>query len=118
MWQLFQNPIIAQTQFTKLKSIYPDIVGYSLADSTIKVAAGWLIEQAGLKGGGVEPIMTHQKQALVLTNHSPYQATQCEVAQAQAYIADCVYQKFAIALAREPVWVYADGSIESGEHEI
>ncbi len=114
----FQNPIIAQNQFDKLKSIYPDIVGYLLADTTVKVAAGWLIEKAGLKGGGIEPIMTHQKQALVLTNHSPYQATQDKVAQAQAYIADCVYQKFAITLAREPVWVYADGSIGSSEHGV
>ena len=112
----FQNPIIQYAQFTALQVQYPNIVGYPLADGTVKVAAGWLIEQAGLKGGGIAPIMTHQQQALVLTNHSPYQATQTEVAQAQAYITDCVYQKFAISLVREPVWVNADGSIGSGEH--
>ncbi|MDN5565464.1 MAG: UDP-N-acetylmuramate dehydrogenase [Psychrobacter sp.] len=112
----FQNPIIGHDEFTTLQASYPNIVGYPLTDGTVKVAAGWLIEQAGLKGGGIAPIMTHQKQALVLTNHSPYKATQIEVAQAQAYIADCVYQKFAISLAREPVWVNVDGSIGSGEH--
>ncbi len=112
----FQNPVIGHDEFAALQAQYPNIVGYPLADRTIKVAAGWLIEQAGLKGGGIAPIMTHQQQALVLTNHSPYQATQTEVAQAQAYITNCVYQKFAISLVREPVWVNANGSIGSGEH--
>ena len=109
----FQNPIIKQSQFMALQVVYPAIVGYPLADGLVKVAAGWLIEQAGLKGAGIAPILTHDKQALVLTNHSPYQATQDEVAQAQAYIVDCVSQKFGITLAREPVWVNAGGSIVS-----
>ena len=114
----FQNPIIAQAQFNELKAIYPNIVGYTMPDSMIKVAAGWLIEQAGLKGGGIAPIMTHKNQALVLTNHAPYIATQNDVAAAQHYIAACVYEKFAIAIAREPVWVTAEGTIGHGEHGI
>nr|WP_321156612.1 UDP-N-acetylmuramate dehydrogenase [Psychrobacter sp. LV10R520-6] len=114
----FQNPIISNAKFTALQETYPDIVGYSMPQSMVKVAAGWLIEQAGLKGGGIAPIVTHQQQALVLTNHTPYQATQDDVAQAQQYIADCVYEKFAIHLSREPVWVNADGSIGNGEHVV
>lgn len=84
----------------------------------VKVAAGWLIEQAGLKGSGIAPILTHQLQALVLTNHMPYQATQKDVAAAQYHIAKLVYDKFAIRLSREPVWINADGSIGYEEHEI
>lgn len=114
----FQNPIISNAQFTTLQATYPDIVGYSMPESMIKVAAGWLIEQAGLKGSGIAPIVTHEQQALVLTNHTPYQATQDDVAQAQLYIASCVYEKFAIHLSREPVWVNADGSIGHGEHVV
>ena len=114
----FQNPIIPQAQFVTLKETYPTIVGYPMPGATVKVAAGWLIEQAGLKGGGIAPILTHDQQALVLTNHSPYQATQDNVAQAQRYIADCVYEKFAIHLSREPVWVNADGSIGYNEHVV
>ncbi len=114
----FQNPIIAQSQFISLQTIYPDIVGYPMPDSTVKVAAGWLIEQAGLKGGGIEPIITHKKQALVLTNHSPYQATQADVVAAQNHIINCIYEKFAITLAREPVWVNADGTVGYGEHGV
>ena len=114
----FQNPIIPQAQFTALQSSYPTIVGYPMPDAMTKVAAGWLIEQAGLKGGGIAPIVTHQQQALVLTNHAPYIATKQDVAAAQKYIADTVYEKFAIKLSREPVWVNADGSIGYDEHVV
>ena len=114
----FQNPIISQAQFIALKAIHPTIVGYPMPDAMVKVAAGWLIEQAGLKGHGLAPILTYQQQALVLTNHNPYQATQADVAKAQQHIADIVYEKFAIELAREPVWVNADGSIGFDEHVV
>ena len=114
----FQNPIIDQSQFIALQATYPAIVGYPMPDAMVKVAAGWLIEQAGLKGGGITPIFTHKQQALVLTNHAPYQATQTDVATAQHYIAKLVYEKFAIQLSREPVWVNADGSIGHAEHVV
>lgn len=114
----FQNPIIPRAQFTDLQSTHPTIVGYPMPNAMIKVAAGWLIEQSGLKGGGLAPIITHQQQALVLTNHSPYHATQADVAKAQCHIADVVYETFAIQLSREPVWVNADGSIGYDEHVV
>lgn len=114
----FQNPIIPQAQFTALQAAHPSIVGYPMPDATVKVAAGWLIEQAGLKGHGLAPIVTHQQQALVLTNHSPYQATQADVAKAQQHIAAIVYKKYAIQLSREPVWVNTDGSIGYDEHVV
>lgn len=112
----FQNPIIPQKQFTQLQTTYPTIVGYPMPDDMVKVAAGWLIEQAGLKGGGISPIVTHQHQALVLTNHTPYQATQYDVATSQKYIATVVSEKFAIQLSREPVWVNTDGSVGYDEY--
>lgn len=112
----FQNPIIPQEQFTQLQTTYPAIVGYPMPDDMVKVAAGWLIEQAGLKGGGIAPIVTHQHQALVLTNHTPYQATQYDVATSQKYIATVVFEKFAIQLSREPVWVNTDGSVGYDEY--
>jgi UDP-N-acetylmuramate dehydrogenase len=114
----FQNPIIPQAQFIALQSAHPTIVGYPMPDTMVKVAAGWLIEQSGLKGGGLAPIITHQQQALVLTNHSPYQATQADVAKAQNHIANIVSKIFAIELSREPVWVNADGSIGFDEHVV
>nr|WP_201511873.1 UDP-N-acetylmuramate dehydrogenase [Psychrobacter alimentarius] len=112
----FQNPIIPLEQFTQLQTTYPAIVGYPMPDNMVKVAAGWLIEQSGLKGGGIAPIVTHQHQALVLTNHTPYQATQDDVATSQKYIAMVVFEKFAIQLSREPVWVNTDGSVGYDEY--
>ena len=112
----FQNPIISTIQFEKLRAIYPDVVGYPMPESQTKVAAGWLIEHAGLKGGGIEPIMTHEQQALVLTNHAPYQATQNDVIDAQKYISQRIYDKFGIRLSREPIWVNADGSNGHNEY--
>lgn len=112
----FQNPIIPQEQFTALQVTYPAIVGYPMPNAMVKVAAGWLIEQAGLKGSGIAPIVTHQQQALVLTNHNPYQATQDDVAIAQKYITNTIFEKFAVQLSREPVWVNTDGSVGYDEH--
>ncbi len=113
----FQNPIIDNQQFLALQASYPNIVGYPMPEQKTKVAAGWLIEHAGLKGVGIAPIITHQQQALVLTNHAPYQAKQVDVAAAQNYISHCVYDKFAIMLTREPIWVNTNGTLGSGTYE-
>ena len=112
----FQNPIIDQDQFDDLQSRYPDIVGYPMPEQKVKVAAGWLIEHAGLKGGGIAPILTHQRQALVLTNHQPYQARQIDVAKSQEFIVSQVYDKFKVALTREPIWVNTNASIGQSGH--
>lgn len=69
----FKNPIISQTQYSKLKHRYPDIVVYPIESDGIasyKVAAGWLIEQAGFKGKHYGKVGVYEKQALVLVNHS------------------------------------------------
>ena len=42
----FKNPIIPQAQFEKLQTGFPGIVGYPSSMDTVKIAAGWLIEQA------------------------------------------------------------------------
>lgn len=99
----FHNPIISQAQFTILQAKYPAIAHYPLADGRIKIAAGWLIDKAGLKGMGVAPIFTHTKQALVLTNHAPRISTTNEVLIAERYIQSCVRNLFDIELQREPI---------------
>lgn len=108
----FQNPIISHGQFQQLICQYPTMPHYPINDALVKLPAGWLIEQAGLKGGGITPILTHTKQALVLTNHAPQSATQHDIAITQNHIIVSVQQKFGITLVREPVWVNADGSYQ------
>ena len=105
----FKNPIIDNRQFTTLSAKYPNIVGYPVGDEHTKVAAGWLIDNAGLKGKGIAPILTHKKQALVLVNHSTADsstpASQHDILATQQLIQQTIQDQFSIALEREPVWV-------------
>lgn len=105
----FKNPIIDNSQFTTLSAKYPNIVGYPVGDEHTKVAAGWLIDNAGLKGKGIAPILTHKKQALVLVNHSAADsstpASQHDILATQQLIQQTIQDQFGIALEREPVWV-------------
>ncbi|WP_019672818.1 UDP-N-acetylmuramate dehydrogenase [Psychrobacter lutiphocae] len=106
----FKNPIITNSHYQQLQLQYPDIVGYPVDTTQTKVAAGWLIDKAGLKGKGIAPILTHDKQALVLVNHSVQQAsvtpaTQTDVLATQHLIQQEIAKKFAIELEREPVFL-------------
>ena len=105
----FKNPIIDNGQFTTLSAKYPNIVGYPVGNEHTKVAAGWLIDNAGLKGKGIAPILTHKKQALVLVNHSTADsstpASQHDILATQQLIQQTIQDQFGIALEREPVWV-------------
>lgn len=101
----FQNPIIPMSDFVRLKENFTKLPSYPIDDNFIKIPAGWLIDQAGLKGKGIFPILTHEKQALVLTNHAPYTATQADILTAQNFIIKTVQDKFGVTLVREPVWV-------------
>lgn len=101
----FQNPLIGMAQFVALKKQFHDLPHYAIDDDWVKVPAGWLIDQAGLKGKGVYPILTHSKQALVLTNHAPQIATQTDIQIAQDFLVAQIKHKFGITLVREPVWI-------------
>jgi len=65
----FKNPTVSSDKFKKLKNQFPNIVGYpDKTGEKIKVAAGWLIDNAGLKGKRVGDVAIHEQQALVLVN--------------------------------------------------
>jgi len=63
----FKNPVISLQQFESLKRQFPSIVGHQF-EGGMKIAAGWLIDHADLKGVSVGGAMVHPKQALVLIN--------------------------------------------------
>lgn len=113
----FKNPMVDKTTAETLLQRFPKLVHYPVKNAQgeptdkVKLAAGWLIDQAGLKGQGIAPILTHVHQALVLTNHAPAQATQMDVEKSMNFIQATVKQKFGIWLEPEPVWIEADGSI-------
>ena len=95
----FKNPSIASEKFTQLKMLFPGIIGYENADGSIKLAAGWLIEQCGWKGYRKGDAGCHAKQALVLVNYG--NARGSDINELAAEIIKSVYQKFGVALEKE-----------------
>ncbi len=63
----FKNPVISKADFSALKVQFPNIVGYD-TESGVKVAAGWLIDSANLKGVSIGDAQVHIDQALVIVN--------------------------------------------------
>ena len=65
----FKNPIVDMAVAERLKAQYPDMPLYAVADGTkAKLAAGWLIDRAGMKGYTEGSVGVHARQALVLIN--------------------------------------------------
>jgi UDP-N-acetylmuramate dehydrogenase len=64
----FKNPVIDAASFADLQARFPQIAHHLQADGQVKLAAGWLIEQAGWKGHDRITHGVHDRQALVLVN--------------------------------------------------
>ncbi|MCF1420145.1 UDP-N-acetylmuramate dehydrogenase [Mangrovimonas futianensis] len=95
----FKNPVISSKAFEKLKENFPDIPGYVLSDSEVKVPAGWLIETAGFKGKTFKNYGVHTKQALVLVNYGG--ASGQEIYQLSKLIQTTVRRIFDISIEAE-----------------
>lgn len=95
----FKNPVIDISVFERLKSQYPQMPSYPAGSDTMKIAAGWLIEQCGWKGYRKQDAGCHSKQALVLVNYGC--ATGQEIWDLSEAIITSVADKFSITLERE-----------------
>src|SRR4029077_7370899 len=95
----FKNPVITQKQFEELASINPLTPSYPQKDGTIKIPAGWLIEQCGWKGKVVGNTGSHKRQALVLVNYG--NATGKEIWNLALEIQRSVLEKFGIEISPE-----------------
>lgn len=80
----FKNPVISKADFDHLQQEYPDIPHFPQADGRVKLAAGWLIDQCGLKGYQLGGAAVHQQQALVLINQQD--ATSSDVVELAHHI--------------------------------
>lgn len=96
----FKNPVIGQAQFNVLKVQHPNIVAYPAAGDQLKLAAGWLIDQAGWRGREIGGAMVHEQQALVLTN--PYKSSGMAVLVLAELIKQSVFEQFNVMLEMEP----------------
>ena len=97
----FKNPVVSQEQCRDIIGRDPEIVHYQLADGSVKLAAGWLIDACGWKGKSVGQAGVYEKQALVLVNRGG--AIGAEVMTLALAIEESVYGRFGIRLEREPV---------------
>ncbi len=95
----FKNPVIPNEQFHALKLRFPNISGYTSGEASMKLAAGWLIEQCGWKGYRKGDAGCFPKQALVLVNYG--NATGAEIFELSERIIRDVSNTFQVFLERE-----------------
>ena len=96
----FKNPLVSAQQAAILHERWPTLVAYPQADGQAKVAAGWLIDQAGWKGYRRGDAGVHKDQALVLVNYGAATGAQM-LALAQDIQAD-IQARFGVLLEMEP----------------
>ncbi|MFT6154004.1 MAG: UDP-N-acetylmuramate dehydrogenase [Bermanella sp.] len=94
----FKNPVISSAYFEEFKTEYPNVPNYPQGD-VVKLPAGWLIDQLGLKGKAFGPVSVHKNQALVLINNG---GTGADIEFAAAQIKRLVKLHYGIELEQEP----------------
>ena len=95
----FKNPEVRAEVYNQLKVNFPNIVAYPFENGNYKLAAGWLIEQSGLKGYRVGDAGVHKLQALVLVNYG--KASGNEIYDLSTHVLKTVKDKFGVELERE-----------------
>jgi UDP-N-acetylmuramate dehydrogenase len=95
----FKNPSVERSIAEKLKQEFPSLVAYDNPDGTVKLAAGWLIENCGWKGYRKGDAGVHAQQALVLVNYG--NASGKELYDLSEDILQSVKAKFGVTLERE-----------------
>lgn len=95
----FKNPVVEAPVAERLLAEYPDMPHYAAPEGRIKLAAGWLIDRAGMKGYREGSVGVHERQALVLVNHGG--ATGGEVIAFARTVQAKVREKFGIEIDTE-----------------
>lgn len=101
----FKNPVVSAEKAASLNAEYPNMPRYPQADGSVKLAAGWLIDQCRLKGFQVGGAAVHDKQALVLVNKN--HAAPEDVYRLAQHVCRIVAEKFQVELHAEPNWLPA-----------
>jgi len=105
----FKNPVVSETIAAALQRRFPDMPSYPADSGQIKLAAGWLIEQAGLKGFSLNGVQVYEKQALVLVNqeHANGDALKAMIDVIQRKVS----AKFGVNLVHEVRLIAATGEV-------
>jgi len=99
----FKNPVIDDSKYQELLSIFPNLVSYPLENGQYKLAAAWMIEKAGLKGFQMGSAATHKNHALILVNNGG--ATGREIQALAEYIQQNIKDLFGVSLEAEVLMV-------------
>ena len=95
----FKNPTIPAEQANALLTTHPNMPNYPQPSGEVKLAAGWLIEQAGWKGHNRTTHGVHDRQALVLVHFGG--ATGKEVWDLAQDVMKSVKDQFGVTLEPE-----------------
>lgn len=96
----FKNPIVERDVAERILAEYPDMPSYpAQEEGKVKLAAGWLIDKAGMKGYKEGNVGVHERQALVLVNLGG--ATGGEVIAFAEKVVAKVREKFGIEISPE-----------------
>jgi UDP-N-acetylmuramate dehydrogenase len=109
----FKNPVISRAVADTLLSTFPNAPHYPQANGSVKLAAGWLIDQCQLKGKRIGGAMVHRQQALVLINES--NATSDDVVALAHYVRQQVGEKFDVWLEPEVRFIGERGEVNAVE---
>ncbi|MGR4068843.1 UDP-N-acetylmuramate dehydrogenase [Billgrantia sp. C5P2] len=96
----FKNPIVERQRAEEILSSWPEVPHFELADGRVKLAAGWLIDQCGLKGWRSGHFGVHDRQALVLVHFGGGSAA--ELLAFADRVVEQVQARFGVVLEREP----------------
>lgn len=110
----FKNPVIKTEYADALSRQFPSMPRYFVNTTHTKLAAGWLIEQAGLKGKKVGDVMVSEKQALVLINEG--KATGKQLKEMVSLVKASVAKQFSINLEHEVRLVSETGEVTIGDN--
>ena len=102
----FKNPVVTKLKARELITLHPNLVSYPLAGGRAKLAAGWLIEAAGLKGLSSGDAAVWPAHALILINRG--RATGEDVLKLGREIAERVARRFGVVLEPEPIFLGKD----------
>jgi len=96
----FKNPIVSEDELKRLLLIDSDIVHFPHGDKGMyKIASGYLIDKAGLKGYRKGDAGVHEKQALVIVNYG--KASGKELFELSKYVQKVVFDKYQINIEPE-----------------
>ncbi|MFR9602780.1 MAG: UDP-N-acetylmuramate dehydrogenase [Rikenellaceae bacterium] len=97
----FKNPVVPKEICERLLEEYPSMPHYDVVgdETKVKLAAGWLIDQAGMKGYRQGNVGVHDAQALVLVNWGG--GSGVEILDLAQKVQSKVAEKFGVEISAE-----------------